>query len=578
MSSELLKALIYNRWSNSQNNNIMITNNHNVATATNSNNNSIISVEEKEEYYMQESQQLLSILLSLFNNYHLTGLCQLELPIELQLQSLFMSLQPFLYSSSNNASNNSSISMSVQNIIYFINNNMNTTNTIMNTFVKLIYFQSLSLIFPLQSKYYNILLQLENNNKRNNRNNNIYNNLNTVIATNKTITSIFTDLISNNNNNNNKSYEIEGNLLDTVYGEQLILLLDTWRTLIEDSSLMQYSLAIIMQLSVLLIELQINTQSNNQNKILNTMSKIIEISHIYNFKIFIQTYMATLFQEFYLILYKSVYHDILLTLGEDEENEDEEDIIMRNISDMISSICTIGRISFLSSFQLLYIQCLQSVNKCYGLFELSTGSTGGVNITNNNNNNNNNSNVTNNKYFKFICIQELESLRINILFLTQLIIEDNTNTNTTTNNNNNNKASTSSDTPLIPIFIIDSFTNTIFTNTTMNTNNNADMIITITNEILTIINQLKKNFLSLCDVIKFQIYTLLHPITTTSTSTNTSNSSTAEKHPLYSPLILQLIVQFMSEYIKRYINIDVELYPDYLYSVINAINYIHNSK
>lgn len=321
--------------------------------------------------------------------------------------------------------------------------------------------------------------------------------------------------------------------LDGAQGDTLTQLLEAWSILLTSPWMMS---------NYLLIDPMTNkpvlTEGSTQELVLTlTHEKII----VQQLKLLLLQSAEPLFSELYGLMICSVIHDLVSSEGEEEEEEEVEALYMTSVHDLMSGICTVGRSSFPSTYHFVTQSLTASLGQCQVALQQSNGVLS--------------VDIIKNPTYILECRKVLESIRINILFMSHLLSDNyvtETNGNSQSNNSNSNVIS-SSETPLIPVFIIDACLL------------NGGTIYNI-----------YQGLTQVCEVINFQLN--LMSLASSSDSSGRTMSCSGQSHPLFSPLILQLSVQLLSLYLKRYINIDAGFYDSTLILVISDINTAHRNE
>jgi len=205
-------------------------------------------------------------------------------------------------------------------------------------------------------------------------------------------------------------------------------------------------------------------------------------------------------------LYESVWRITIceaLAVPEEEEGEDAAAIAVRNMDDLLSSICTVGRTNFhlaLGHVNQSIVLALDETERLAALpaHLLSPRDT----------------------------LRLLESLRVAVLFASHLCDDG----------FRGDPQEKSSDTPLIPAFILDS-------GLYASAETSAVLVQSLA-----------------------QMSRLLH-----------LQVQLGSAHPLFSPLLLQVVARFFSEYFARFVDADPELYSDSTAKLLPHLFSLHSS-
>ncbi len=182
-------------------------------------------------------------------------------------------------------------------------------------------------------------------------------------------------------------------LLTSWKGELLVLLLDAWCNVMDDSMMRKSS--DIDDSSAPQIELNVDTKRT-----------LISTSH----DLFVQ-------------LFECIFNYILcesISCNDDEEDEDNEAIDSKKMDELISGICTIGRVNFITAINFVTSTLAQSIASCNSLAQQSPSADVG---------------------YQRECLRQLETIRVCLLFASHLCYDD---FNTA-----------SSETPVIPTLVLD---------------------------------------------------------------------------------------------------------------------------
>lgn len=321
---------------------------------------------------------------------------------------------------------------------------------------------------------------------------------------------------------------IEG--LDGAQGDTLTQLLEAWNILLTAPWMMS---------NYLLIDPMTNSPVLADD---STAALATTLPHekvvVQQLKLLLLRSAEPLFAELYGLMAHAAIHDLVSSEGEEEEVEEVEAVHMTNVHDLLSGICTVGRSSFPSTYQFVSQSLTASLEQCTLALQQSNGVL--------------NPGVMADPSYVLECRKVLESIRINLLFMSHLL-SDNYVSETGGDNQNNGSSTvvSSSETPLIPVFIMD-----------------ACLLSGGT------IYNIYQGLTQACEVIKFQ----LNLLTLSTGSVAPGSSVSGRSHPLFSPLLLQLSVQLLSLYLKRYINIDAGFYDSSLQVAISDINTAHRNE
>jgi hypothetical protein len=214
-------------------------------------------------------------------------------------------------------------------------------------------------------------------------------------------------------------------------------------------------------------------------------------------------------------LFESVNRTTLcdsFTNPDDEEDEDNEHVYVRNMDDLLSGICTVGRTNFTAAAK--YVS--GSIRTCLegGQSLLTSGQEASAT-------------------FERDCLKVLETLRISMLFASHLCADN------FSGASKDPHAKASSETPMIPSFILDAC---IY--------DPAESIAAI----LELATQMVM-------ILQFQMQIAQAP--------------NGVSHPMLSPLVLQHVVQFFTEYVKVYLDTNPALYADAMRSHAPHIFALH---
>lgn len=181
-------------------------------------------------------------------------------------------------------------------------------------------------------------------------------------------------------------------LFNSWKGELLMLLLDAWRNVMDDSMMRKSS--------------EIEETDDQIALNVEVKRKLISTSH-----------------DLFAQLFECMYNYILcesISCNDDEEDEDNEAIDSKKMDELIAGICTIGRVNFVTAINFVTNTLAQSISTCNSLAQ---------------------QNLSNNNGYQRECLRQLETIRVCLLFASHLCYDD---FNTA-----------SSETPVVPTLVLD---------------------------------------------------------------------------------------------------------------------------